>query len=77
MGACGGEGVGGRPDPPDGRKSVADSLLGTGGLLFENASMVDFTERDEEKVSLGTQTLYPAVYSLKMHHWSILLRGMK
>ena len=24
MGACGGEGVGGRPDPPDGRKSVPD-----------------------------------------------------
>ena len=27
MGACGGEGVGGRPDPPDGRKSVRDPSL--------------------------------------------------
>ena len=46
MGACGGEGVGGGPDPPDGRKldrGIFKWISHVGfGLLFENGRFVDF-----------------------------------
>ena len=53
VGACGGEGVGGRPDPPDGRKSVRDFSLNTTsvstGLPRAERWMVDFQSISERK----------------------------
>ena len=53
VGACGGEGVGGRPDPPDGRKSVPYfSLYATSvstGLPRAERWMVDFQSISERK----------------------------
>ena len=48
MGACGGGGVGGRPDPPDGRNSDRDCKSGfqfcTPRFLLENQALVGFSK---------------------------------
>ena len=53
VGACAGEGVGGRPDPPDGRKSVRDPSLGSTsvptGLPRAERWMIDFQSISERK----------------------------
>ena len=58
MGACGGGGVGGRPDPPDGRNSDRDRSLDFSfnlgfvplRFLFENRSLVGFSKGKRQKI---------------------------
>ena len=57
MGACGGGGVGGRPDPPDGRNSDRDRSLDFFAGFFRSILV-----------------LYPSVSSLKIDHWSVLVK---
>jgi len=80
VGACGGEGVGGRPDPPDGRKSVRDFSLGSTSVapiyhlctdrIASGGAMNDWFSKHKWTKMMQTAG-FPLVYYWKSDHSSI------